>query len=391
MMAGQRDYYEILGVSKDATQDEIKKAYRKLAKKYHPDINKEAGAEEKYKEATEAYEILGDESKRQQYDQYGHAGADAFGGFGNAGGSYRTYSSGAGGFEDIFGDIFGSSGFGGFGGFGGASQTQAANAPRKGEDLQYTIDLEFKEAIFGEDKTISYKREETCHVCDGSGAKPGTSKKKCPTCQGSGVETQVRNTILGQMQSQTVCHECHGSGEIIETPCDKCHGTGRENATHTVKVTIPAGVEDGQSLRLSEQGNAGYNGGPNGDLFVVFRVKRSDIFTRNGAEIRIEVPINFAQAALGDDIEVPTVHGKVKMKVPAGTQSGDVIRLRGKGAPRLNSKMVGDQMVTIKVVTPKHLNSKQRDALRQFAEASGDKVTEEEQNFFDKLKNKFNS
>ncbi|MDO4680851.1 MAG: molecular chaperone DnaJ [Aerococcus sp.] len=389
-MASNKDYYDILGVSKDATQQEIKRAYRKLAKKYHPDLNDSPEAEEKYKEVNDAYEVLGDEQKRKQYDQYGASGMNGNGGFGGGfdgfgNGSYQSYSSSdfGGGFDDIFNTFFG----GGGGSFGGR---RAQNAPQKGEDLQYTIQLSFKEAIFGKKDRIKYKREEECHVCHGSGAKSGTGKTTCPTCHGVGVVTQTRQTPLGNMQTQTTCPTCHGTGQVIKDPCDNCHGSGHEQKTHTVKVTIPAGVEEGQSMRLSGQGNAGTNGGSYGDLYVVFHVKPSEIFERNGSEIWLELPINFAQAALGDEVEVPTVHGKVRMKIPAGTQSGDVIRLRGQGAPVLNRDTQGDQKVRIKIITPKHLNKQQKQALREFAEASGNSVTEEEKNFWDKLKDVFN-
>lgn len=383
-MAEKRDYYDVLGVDKNASKEELKKAYRKLSKKYHPDINKEPGADEKFKEVTEAYEVLSDEQQRAAYDQYGHAGTQGgFGGGGFGGGGYQSYG---GGFEDIFDTFFG--GGGGFGGFGGSSRRDP-NAPRQGDDLQYTLDLEFEEAIFGTEKTIKYKREEGCHYCDGTGAQPGTQPKTCPTCGGRGVQNVVRDTPLGRVQTQSVCSTCGGTGQIIEKKCDHCQGKGREAATHTVKVKVPAGVEDGQSMRLSGQGNEGYNNGPAGDLYVVFRVKRSDIFERHGAEIRFTLPINFAQAALGDEVEVPTVHGKVAMKIPAGTQTGATFRLKGKGAPKLNGKTNGDQQVVVKVITPKDLNDKQKQALRDFAEASGDNVSEEEQNLFDKIKKAF--
>lgn len=376
--------YDVLGVSKDASQAEIKKAYRKLSKKYHPDLNDSDDAEQKFKEISDAYEILGDEQKRKQYDQFGSTGgAGGFGGFGNGGGQYQQYS---GGFEDIFDTFFGGgSGFGGF----GQQRRRDPNAPRPGDDLQYTMDLNFEEAIFGKTEHISFRREQDCHYCHGTGAKPGTSPKTCPTCGGRGVVNQTRNTPLGRMSTQTTCPDCNGTGEVIEDECTHCHGKGREAVNHKVKVKVPAGVEDGQSIRLSGQGNEGYNNGPAGDLYVVFRVKSSDMFKRKGSEIYFTLPINFAQAALGDEVEVPTVHGKVSMKVPAGTQTGETFRLKGKGAPKLNGSSNGDQRVTVKVMTPKNLNDGQRKALRQFAEATGDNVTEEERNFFDKLKRAF--
>lgn len=385
-MAEKRDYYEVLGVAKTATKDEIKKAYRKLSKKYHPDINKEADAEEKFKEISDAYEVLSDDQKRAAYDQYGHAATDGgFGGGGFGGGGYQSY--GGGGFEDIFEQFFG--GGGGFGGFGGSSRTANPNAPQQGDDLQYNMDLAFEEAIFGTSKTISYRREVDCKVCGGSGAEPGTAVHTCATCSGTGVEKVYQQTPLGRVVSQTVCHTCNGKGKTFDQACNHCHGAGRETETHEVKVNVPAGVEDGQSMRLNGQGNEGKNKGPAGHLYVVFRVKRSEIFERNGAEIKYELPINFAQAALGDEVEVPTVHGKVTMKVPAGTQTGTSFRLKGKGAPKLNGNTNGDQTVTVRVVTPKNLNDEQKASLRAFARASHAEVSEEDKGFFDKLKDAF--
>lgn len=389
----KRDYYDVLGVSRDASQADIKKAYRKLSKQYHPDINKTSGADEKFKEISEAYEVLGNEQKRQQYDQFGHAGAQGgFGGFGQGdfrnfgGGAYQSFSGED--FNDIFSQFFGGGAGGQFGGFSGG-RNRNPNAPRAGEDLNYSLNLSFKEAIFGTEKTIKYRREEECHTCNGTGAKPGTAAKRCQTCHGSGYVTQVRDTMLGRMQTQTVCPDCKGTGEIIEHKCEECHGTGRKLATHTVKVTIPEGADDGQFLRLRGEGEAGYHRGPAGDLYIQLNVEESDIFERKGPDIFFELPINFAQAALGDKIEVPTVHGKVNMRIPSGVQSGESLKLRGKGVPRGRNMGNGDQHVIIKVVTPKHLNEKQKAALEAYAQASGCNITEEEENFFDKLKNAF--
>lgn len=380
----KRDYYEVLGVSKDATEDEIKKAYRKLSKKYHPDINKEEGADEKFKEVAEAYEILSDPQKRAAYDQYGHASTDPnFGAGGFGGGGFDGFSgggfSGFGGFEDIFDSFFGG---------GGGGQAQRRNMPRQGADLQYTVKLKFEEAIFGVSKTVRYMREEICPKCDGTGCKPGTHPETCPKCHGAGEIQVERQTPLGRMMTRQVCPECHGTGEIIKDPCPECLGSGRVKREHKVKVDVPAGVEDGQQMRLAGQGEAGTNGGPYGDLYVIFDVEESDLFDREGSEIFYELPISFVQAALGDEVQVPTVHGKVKLKIPGGTQTGTTFRLKGKGAPKLRGTGNGDQKVTVKVITPKNLNDEQKKALREFAKAGGDKIEENDEGLFDKLFNK---
>ncbi|MCE2074295.1 molecular chaperone DnaJ [Streptococcus thermophilus] len=367
------EYYDRLGLSKDASQDEIKRAYRKLSKKYHPDINKEPGAEEKYKEILEAYETLSDAQKRAAYDQYGPDGANGFGGQGSFGGF--DGGAGFGGFEDIFSSFFG----------GGA--TRNPNAPRQGDDLQYRVNLSFEEAVFGAEKEIHYNREVTCKTCSGSGAKPGTSPVTCGRCHGHGVINVDTQTPLGMMRRQVTCDVCHGTGQEIKDPCQTCHGTGREKQSHTVSVKIPAGVETGQQIRLAGQGEAGFNGGPYGDLFVVINVNPSDKFTRDGSTIYYTLNISFVQAALGDTVEVPTVHGNVEMVIPAGTQTGKTFRLKGKGAPRLRGGSQGDQLVTVKIVTPTKLNDDQKEALLAFAKASGDeKVAPQKKGFFNKVK-----
>ncbi|WP_049059300.1 molecular chaperone DnaJ [Enterococcus faecium] len=382
-MATKRDYYEVLGLSKGASEDEIKKAYRKLSKKYHPDINKEPDAEEKFKEVSGAYEILSDPQKRAAYDQYGHAGTDPNYGAGGAGGGFGGFGGfsggGFGGFEDIF-DSF----------FGGGGRSVDPNAPRQGADLQYTVDLSFEEAIFGVEKEIKYNREEICHTCGGNGAKPGTQPTTCHKCHGAGTINVERQTPLGRVMSRQTCDVCHGTGKEIKEPCPTCHGSGHEKKAHSVKVNVPAGVEEGQQMRLAGQGEAGENGGPFGDLYVVFRVEESDIFDREGSEIYYELPLSFVQAALGDEVQVPTVHGDVKLKIPAGTQTGTNFRLRGKGAPKLRGGATGDQHVKVKLITPKNLNEQQREALRAFAEAGGIKVEEQQEDgFFDKFKDAF--
>lgn len=368
------EYYDRLGVSKDASQDEIKRAYRKMSKKYHPDINKEPGAEEKYKEVQEAYETLSDDQKRAAYDQYGPDGANA--GFGGQGG-FGGFDGGAGfgGFEDIFSSFFG----------GGAARNP--NAPRQGDDLQYRVNLSFEEAVFGAEKEVHYNREATCKTCSGSGAKPGTSPVTCGRCHGQGVINVDTQTPLGVMRRQVTCDVCHGTGQEIKDPCQTCHGTGHEKQSHKVSVKIPAGVETGQQIRLAGQGEAGFNGGPYGDLFVIINVNPSDKFTRDGSTIYYTLNISFVQAALGDTVEVPTVHGNVEMTIPAGTQTGKTFRLKGKGAPRLRGGSQGDQHVTAKIVTPTKLNDAQKEALLAFAKASGDeKIAPQKKGFFNKVK-----
>lgn len=374
----KKDYYEVLGVSKSATDDEIKKAYRKLSKKYHPDINKEPDADEKFKEIAEAYEVLSDANKRSAYDQYGHASTDPnFGAGGGFGGGFG--GGGFGGFDDIF-DSF----------FGGGRSRYKPNAPRQGDDLQYPIDLEFEEAIFGKETTIRYNREEECETCDGSGAKPGTEPVTCSKCHGTGSIEVEMNTPLGRVMTRKTCDVCNGTGQEIKEKCPTCQGSGKVKEQHSVKVTVPAGVEDGNQMRLNGQGEAGINGGPYGDLYVVFQVKPSKTFRRDGSEIYYELPINFVQAALGDEVEVPTVHGKVNLKIPSGTQTGTNFRLRGKGAPKLRGTGNGDQHVKVLLKTPKELSAKQTDLLRQLAEESNISVTEQgEHSFFNKVKGAF--
>lgn len=372
------EFYDRLGVSKDASQAEIKKAYRKMSKKYHPDINKEPGAEEKYKEIQEAYETLGDEQKRAAYDQYGPAGAN--GGFGGGAGGFGGFDgAGFGGFEDIFSSFF-----------GGGGGMRNPNAPRQGDDLQYRVNLTFEEAVFGVEKEVVYNRESTCSTCHGSGAKPGTSPVTCSRCHGSGVINVDTQTPLGMMRRQVTCDVCHGKGKEIKEPCHTCHGTGHEKKTHKVSVKIPAGVETGQQIRLQGQGEAGFNGGPYGDLFVIINVLPSNKFERNGSTIYYTMNISFVQAALGDTVEVPTVHGDVEMTIPAGTQTGKTFRLRGRGAPKLHGGGQGDQHVTVNIVTPTKLNDAQVKALKQFAQAGGDKVgNPKKKGFFDKVKDAF--
>ncbi|CCI81050.1 molecular chaperone DnaJ [Lactobacillus hominis] len=381
----QRDYYEVLGVDKNASDADINKAYRKLAKKYHPDLNHEPGAEEKYKEVNEAYEVLHDKQKRAQYDQFGQAGVNGQGGFGGAGfggsgAQYTNFNGGFGDFTDIFSDLFG----------GGGRRRADPTAPQKGQDLDYTLEIDFMDAIKGKKTQVSYDRSEVCEACHGSGAEKGTHPITCDKCHGTGVMTISRQTPFGMMRQQTTCDKCHGKGQIIEHPCPTCHGEGTVQKRHTVEIDVPAGIDNGQQLRKSGDGEAGKNGGPYGDLYIVFKVKPSKKFTRRGTTIYTEVPISFAQAALGDQIQVDTVDGKVTLKIPAGTQPNTHFKLRGQGVPHLNSTGRGDQETTVNVVIPKKMNDKQKEALVDYVKAGGGNITPQEKNFFERLKDKLN-
>ena len=386
-MSEKRDYYEVLGVSKDADAKEIKKAYRKLAMKYHPDKNPgDKAAEEKFKEINEAYEVLSDEEKRSTYDRFGHDGLNGQAGFGGGQGFGGFGGSGGfGGFEDIFGDIFGS-GFGGFGGSGGSSRRRG---PRRGADIRQSVTIKFEEAAFGKKIKVKINRSEECDECHGSGARPGTSKKTCPTCHGSGTVQSVQRTPFGNIASQRTCSTCDGEGEINESPCNKCHGKGSVRKTKTIEVDIPAGIDDGQMIKLSGQGEVGEKGGPRGDLYIVVNVQKHEIFTREGYDVYIEMPIRFTQAALGDKLEVPTLDGKVSYNLPEGTQTGTVFRLREKGIPKLRSNSRGDQYVKVIIDTPKKLNDEQKELLRKFDESCGNKVHEKQRSWKSKIDNFF--
>jgi len=376
-MASQKDYYDILGVDRDADQKEIKKAYRKLAKKYHPDRNPddpEAG--EKFKEISEAYGILSDEDKRARYDQYGHAG------IGDDDFNYEDFARGGfGGLEDLFEMFMG----GGFSGMGQRSQ----NRPTRGRDLEYRMEISFEDAAFGTEKTIRIPRQETCQTCDGSGAKPGSNPRTCPKCDGSGQIRVNQRTPFGNMAQIKTCDRCQGRGEIIDEPCSDCNGEGRVNRRRDIKVEIPAGISSGQRIRLSGKGGAGKRGGPSGDLFVRVDVKPHDLFERKGDDVYYELPISFVQAALGDEIQVPTLEGEVKLKIPEGTQPGDSLRLKNKGINHLRSSGRGDQYIKIKVVIPKSLDSEQKDLLQKFAKISGDEINPESKGFFSRVKDAF--
>ncbi len=357
-MADKRDFYEVLGVGKNASDDELKKAYRKLAKKYHPDLNPDdKTAEQKFKEVSEAYEILSDKEKRARYDQFGHAGVDP-----NFGAGAGGYGGGFGGFDmgDIFGDIFG-----GFGGFGGSRS--ARRGPQRGSNVSVDVTISFEEAAFGCEKEISLYRIEQCPDCSGSGAKSGTEVTTCSVCGGRGQVTTTQRTILGNMQSVTTCSACGGKGKVAKEPCPKCAGKGRVRKSRKIKVKIPAGINDGQTISLSGQGNAGEQGAPSGDLYVSVFVKPSQLFERNGYDVSYKMDISFAEAALGATVEVPTLDGKVKYEIPEGTQPGTVFRFKGKGVPYLKRNGRGDQYVMVNVTVPKHLSNKQKELLREFA------------------------
>lgn len=369
-MATKRDYYEILGVNKNATDDELKKAYRKLAKKYHPDANldNKQEAEAKFKEVNEAYENLSDPQKRRMYDQFGTVDPQGFGGaggpFGGQGGYYSYSSSDFGDFGDL-GDIF-SSFFGG--GFGGRSQGRKQTGPRKGADLNLGMDITFEQAFLGVEKEVIITRNDTCDTCHGTGAKPGTSKMKCTTCNGTGQVTAVQNTILGQMQTRRTCTTCHGTGEIIQEPCEHCHGKGTIRKQPKIKVKIPAGIDDNQTVVLRGEGEPGNQGGPKGDLYITVRIKRHSIYTRKGNNVLCEVPITITQATLGAELEIPMVDGtKETYRIPEGTQTGTKFTLRNKGFKSVNSSSVGDLVFTVTVQTPKRLSKEQRDLLMQLA------------------------
>lgn len=360
-MPDKRDYYDVLGVSKNATAEEIKKAYRGLAKKYHPDLNpNNKEAEEKFKEVNEAYETLSDETKRSQYDQFGHAGPQGFGG-----GGFNGFSgSGFGGFEDIFSSFF-----------GGGRSNAAANStrPRQGEDIEQTITIDFQESIDGCKKTIKVSVDEECNTCGGTGAFSKSDIHTCDRCRGSGSVVVEQNSIFGRVQTQAKCPKCGGKGQDITRRCEKCNGKGRVRRTKEITVTIPAGIADGMSMRLEGKGEAGYNGGPSGDLYVNIRVRAHKEFKREGDDIYLDVPISFTQAALGDNIDIPTPYGNVNLKIPAGTQTSTKFRLKGKGARNVRSGNYGDQYVIVTVVTPTNLSAEDKSLLEQLGKSEGKK------------------
>ncbi len=370
MSPAKRDYYEVLGVSRDASQEEIKKAFRRLARQYHPDVNRSPDAESRFKEINEAYEVLSDEQKRAAYDRYGHSGAQ--GGFG------------AEGFSDIS-DIFNEF----FSGFARAN-AQTRRSPRRGADLRYDLKIDFLEAVFGTEKEIEIVRNETCPRCNGSGAEPGTTPVRCRTCNGTGEVRRVQQSILGSFVSVATCPTCNGTGEVITTPCRQCGGRKQVRVTRTLVVTIPPGVDTGTQIRLNGEGEPGINGGQPGNLYVVINVAPHPFFRRKDEDIIVEISINIAQAALGDEIEVPTVDGKEKLIIPAGTQSGSVFRLKGKGVPHLRRSTRGDQIVIVTVQVPQSLTAEQKRLFMELAKTLGKEVVpQQEKGFFDKLRDAF--
>ena len=366
-MTAKRDYYEVLGVSRSCSDAEIKRAYHSLAREYHPDLNKSPDAEGRFKEINEAYEVLGDRRKRAEYDRWGRA---------TPGGGYATDFGGF-PFGDIFEDLLG---------FGGM-RTAARRAPQKGGDLRYDLTLTFEEAAFGCEKEIEVTRMETCPTCHGTGADPGTAPMRCPQCNGTGEVRRVRQSVFGSFVNVTPCSRCGGEGEVVSTPCGECRGQKQVRVSKRLSVGVPPGVDDGTQIRLSEEGQAGLRGGVPGNLYVVISVRKHSYLKRQNSDVFLELPINVAQAALGDEIEVPTLDGEERIPIPAGTQTGQVFRLRGKGIPHLRGGGRGDQLVTVYVVTPKKLTPEQRKLFEELSGTLGKEVIPQgEKGFFDRLK-----
>jgi molecular chaperone DnaJ len=368
-MAEKRDYYEVLGVNRGASSDEIRRAFRNLAKEFHPDVNKNPDAEAKFKEINEAYAILSDNERRAAYDRYGHAGLE---------GMPIDFN-----FDFPFGDLFSE-----FFGFGTGSQRRR-RAPRRGADLRYDIALEFEEAVFGLDKEIEFERMEICSVCDGSRAEPGTSPIRCETCNGTGEVRQARQTLLGSLVNVTTCPTCGGLGETISTPCHQCNGRGQERKVIHRVVSIPAGVDEATQIRLAGEGEPGPNNGPKGDLYIVIHVKPHRYFRRRNNDILLDLAINVAQATLGAEVTVPTVDGEEKLRISAGSQPGKMIRMKGKGVPRLRRNGRGDQLVILSVEIPRSLSSEQRKLFENLAATMGTEALPQEMSLVDKLKDLF--
>ncbi len=366
------EYYETLGVSRDASQEDIKRAYRSLARKYHPDVSDEDGAEDKFKDVNAAYEVLSDPEKRAMYDRYGKDVPPGFGGF-DFGGMRDPF--------DIFAEVFGN--LGGFGGFGRSGRS----GPRRGNDLRSGLVISFEEAAFGAEKEVDVQRQEACQTCKGSGAAPGTSPETCPECRGSGQTRQVQNTLLGSFVNITTCPQCQGKGVIVKTPCHECHGMGRVHVNRRIQVSIPAGVDDGVTIRLTGQGESGELNGPSGNLYITLNVKPHEFFKRRGNDVILEMKVNVAQAALGDTVTVPTLDGEKKITIPAGTQSGAIFRLRDQGIPQLRSKGRGDQLIVTQVAIPTKLSAEQTELFKQLSGTLGAEViVEDKQSFIDRVR-----
>ena len=382
-MADKRDYYEVLGVDKSASAEDIKKAYRQMAKKYHPDLHPgDKEAEEKFKEVNEAYEVLSDADKKSRYDQFGHAGVDPSYGGGGYGGGFSGGFGDVGDIGDIFNSFFG-------GGFGGSSASRA-NAPRRGQDVKTNVNISFMDACFGKDMDVTVNRMEKCPDCNGSGTAAGSSAETCPDCHGTGQVKVTQRTPFGVISQTKPCSRCGGKGKVINNPCQKCRGSGRVSISKKINVKIPAGIDDGQTLQISGQGNAGVNGGPSGDLHIIVSVRPDPIFERDGYDIHTDIPITYTQAVLGDEITVPTIDGKVKYNVPEGTQNGTVFRFKNKGVKKLNRSDRGDQYVRVYIEVPKNLSKKQKELLKEFDASMSDENYSKRPSFFDKIRTAFN-
>lgn len=378
-MADKRDYYEVLGVDKNADKKTIKKAYRKLAMKYHPDVNHEEGAEEKFKELSEAYGVLSDDEKRKRYDQFGHAGMDGF--------SQEDIFNNI-NFEDIFNGFgFGGGSQGGFGsifdlfGFGGESSGPSG----RGQDISQIVELTLEEVASGVSKDLDVRHKKKCPKCNGTRAEPGSSVKTCPQCNGAGQVKQVQNTPLGQFATVSKCPQCNGEGQHVEKPCTECHGSGLKTTTNKISINIPAGVETGTKLHVSGEGDDGIRGAPSGDLYVTIKVLKHDLFRREGQDLFYDLPISYVQACLGDSVDVPTIDGEASLNIPAGTQSGSTFKLRGEGIKSLNWSGKGNLYVKVQVVVPKKLSAKQKEVLKEFADVSGEEISHVKKGLLDKI------
>lgn len=378
-MADKRDYYEVLGVDKNADKKTIKKAYRKLAMKYHPDVNHEEGAEEKFKELSEAYGVLSDDEKRKRYDQFGHAGMDGF--------SQEDIFNNI-NFEDIFNGFgFGGGSQGGFGsifdlfGFGGESSGPSG----RGQDISQIVELTLEEVASGVSKDLDVRHKKKCPKCNGTRAEPGSSVKTCPQCNGAGQVKQVQNTPLGQFATVSKCPQCNGEGQHVEKPCTECHGSGLKTTTNKISINIPTGVETGTKLRVSGEGDDGIRGAPSGDLYVTIKVLKHDLFRREGQDLFYDLPISYVQACLGDSVDVPTIDGEASLNIPAGTQSGSTFKLRGEGIKSLNWSGKGNLYVKVQVVVPKKLSAKQKEVLKEFADVSGEEISHVKKGLLDKI------